>query len=58
MMVSLTTRVDIGTGSVCGMEVDSYERDFVERRNMGELRNTALTELKIAFTNQESSQSR
>jgi len=38
MMVSLTTRVDIGTGSVCGMEVDSYERDFVERRNMGELR--------------------
>jgi len=37
MMVSLTTRVDIGTGSVCGI-VDGYERDFVERRNMGELR--------------------
>jgi len=24
---------------VCRMEVDGYERDFTERRNMGELRN-------------------
>ena len=38
MMVSLTTRVDIGAACVCEMKVDGYEEDLAER-DMGELRN-------------------